>query len=62
MIGQFVPALDAQPAIGSVGQLEHVEEHRVEVVVNDQGEKVEIKAVIEALKSVRYLIRFLGTD
>ncbi|KAF7983008.1 hypothetical protein HWV62_24634 [Athelia sp. TMB] len=50
--GQFIPAKGSNPVIGAVGRLEHVEEHRVEMVVNDTGERAEIKAVIEALKSV----------
>lgn len=53
VIGQFSPIIGAKPAIGSVGQLNHVEEHRVEFVVIDKGEKAEIKAVIESLKLVR---------
>lgn len=30
--GQFKPVGDANPAIGSVGQIEQVEEHRVEIM------------------------------
>ncbi|KAJ6591561.1 GTP cyclohydrolase 1 type 2/Nif3 [Mycena vulgaris] len=45
--GQFRPAADAHPAIGSVGKLEFVEEDRVEVVVLDQ-----IRDVVRELKTV----------
>ncbi|ETW74678.1 hypothetical protein HETIRDRAFT_482450 [Heterobasidion irregulare TC 32-1] len=51
--GQFKPALGANPAIGSVGNLEFVEEDRVELVVNDKGgEHLELKKTITELKSV----------
>ncbi|EAU91198.2 hypothetical protein CC1G_06833 [Coprinopsis cinerea okayama7 len=50
--GQFKPVGDANPTIGSVGQVESVEEDRVEVVVNDQGQQEEIKTAIEELKKV----------
>ena len=51
--GQFKPGPSAQPTIGSVGQLEYVEEDKVELVVNDQGANEEIKNAIVELKSVR---------
>ena len=51
--GQFVPGPEANPAIGKRGELEFVEENRVEVVVNDKGQNEEIKGAIEELKSVR---------
>lgn len=51
--GQFKPGPDAQPAIGTVGQIEYVEEDRVELVVNDQGMKVELKEIIQELIKVR---------
>ncbi|GIJ88587.1 hypothetical protein Asppvi_007511 [Aspergillus pseudoviridinutans] len=45
--GQFLPAGDANPAIGSVGQLETVEEMKVEIMC--LGRSVMLEAV-EALK------------
>ena len=51
-IGQFKPGPETNPAIGSVGQVEYVEEDRVELVVNDQGQKTELKDAIEDLKKV----------
>ena len=50
--GQFKPGPEANPAIGSVGQVEYVDEDRVELVVNDSGQKKEVKNVIEELKKV----------
>ena len=52
--GQFKPGPGTKPAIGSVGQVEYVEEDRVELVVNDDGQKVELKGVINELKTVNY--------
>jgi len=53
--GQFKPGPGAKPAIGSVGQVEYVEEDRVELVVNDDGPgQVELKSVINELKTVNY--------
>jgi len=52
-IGQFKPTADAQPAIGTLGQLEFVEEDRVELLVNDQGQKVQLKNAIQELQKVR---------
>ncbi|KAF7308744.1 hypothetical protein MKEN_01073500 [Mycena kentingensis (nom. inval.)] len=45
--GQFRPAAGANPAIGKVGELELVEEDRIEVVVSDN-----IQQVVEELKKV----------
>lgn len=50
--GQFRPGSEANPHIGTPGKLEFVEEHRVEVVVNDKGQNDEVKAAIRELKSV----------
>ncbi|KAI0785702.1 GTP cyclohydrolase 1 type 2/Nif3 [Abortiporus biennis] len=50
--GQFRPGPEANPAIGTRGELESVDEHRVEVVVNDKGENKEIKGAIDELKKV----------
>lgn len=44
--GQFMPDENAQPFIGKCGQLEHVQEYRVEMVC----EKDHIKKVVVALK------------
>ena len=50
--GQFRPGPEANPTIGTPGQLEFVEENRVEVVVNDKGANEEIRDAIKELKSV----------
>ncbi|EIW80225.1 hypothetical protein CONPUDRAFT_154272 [Coniophora puteana RWD-64-598 SS2] len=50
--GQFRPGASANPAIGKPGTLEYVSEDRIEVVVNDQGNKAELRKVVEALKAV----------
>ena len=52
--GQFRPMAGANPAIGSVGTLERVEEHRVEVLVVDEsgGKNEQIKGAVAELKKV----------
>ncbi|TFK44995.1 GTP cyclohydrolase 1 type 2/Nif3 [Crucibulum laeve] len=50
--GQFKPVLGANPTIGSVGELEHVEEDRVELVIDDKGNNEEVKNAIQELKNV----------
>ncbi|KIJ22253.1 hypothetical protein M422DRAFT_197390 [Sphaerobolus stellatus SS14] len=50
--GQFLPLEGANPNIGEVGKPEFVEENRVEVIVNDQEDKVQIRRAIEELKKV----------
>jgi hypothetical protein len=50
--GQFKPLAAANPAIGERSKLEFVQEDRVELVVNDNGEKVELRKAIEELKKV----------
>lgn len=50
--GQFRPGPEANPAVGTRGELEYVEEHRVEVVVNDGGHNDQIKQAIAELKKV----------
>lgn len=50
--GQFRPGPEANPAIGTRGELEFVEEDRVEVAVNDKGQSEEVKGVIQELKAV----------
>lgn len=50
--GQFKPIKDANPTIGAVGTLEQVEEHRVEVLVQDEGKHEEIRGAVEELKKV----------
>ncbi len=44
--GQFLPMNGADPVIGSVGNLEKVEEYRVEMVVQDEL----LTSVVQALK------------
>ena len=44
--GTFLPGEGADPAIGEVGQEEHVEEYRVEVVVPEDA----LAAALEALR------------
>lgn len=51
--GQFRPLAGANPAIGAVGELEKVEEHRVELLVTDEGRNEQIKGAVLALKEVR---------
>ncbi|KDR75574.1 hypothetical protein GALMADRAFT_68622 [Galerina marginata CBS 339.88] len=48
--GQFLPKTGANPTIGTVGQLELVEEDRVEIVVN--GEHTAVRKAIMELKNV----------
>ncbi|KAE9407378.1 hypothetical protein BT96DRAFT_874692 [Gymnopus androsaceus JB14] len=50
--GQFKPTAEARPSIGAPGQLEFVEEDRVELLVIDQGEKVQLRSAVEELKKV----------
>jgi len=54
--GQFKSVGSANPTIGNVGQLEYVEEDKVEVVVNDRGQHNEIRNVIKELKNVRVIL------
>jgi len=51
-IGQFKPTDGANPTIGAVGTLEQVEEHRVEVLVKDEGKHEEIRGAVEELKKI----------
>lgn len=49
-----MPKQSANPTIGAAGQLEFVEEDRVEVVVNDStSDREEVKQAIKELKNVR---------
>ena len=48
-----MPKGSANPTIGKVGQLEFVDEDRVELVVNDKGKHKEIEQAIKELKNVR---------
>jgi len=50
--GQFLPGKDANPTIGKPGEVEYVEEDRVEVLVKDEGRNEQIKEVISELKKV----------
>ncbi|KAF8225274.1 hypothetical protein L208DRAFT_1408748 [Tricholoma matsutake] len=51
-VGQFKPAPEARPTIGMPGVLEFTEEDRVEIVVNDEGQREDIKKVIQELEVV----------
>ena len=51
-----MPKESANPTIGKVGQLEFVDEDRVELVVNDKGKHKEIEQAIKELKNVRVYI------
>jgi hypothetical protein len=53
--GQFKPGPEARPAIGTSGLLEFADEDRVEVVVNDKGQREDVKKVVEKLKTVSFL-------
>lgn len=46
--GRFLPLKGAQPAIGTVGEYETVEEERIETLCA----KAKVKAVVEAIKKV----------
>ena len=49
-----MPVDAAKPAIGDVGKLEQVDEHRIETVVNDtSGDHQIMKDIISELKRVR---------
>ncbi|KAF5346619.1 hypothetical protein D9757_011441 [Collybiopsis confluens] len=51
--GQFKPTAEAQPTIGAPGgQLESVEEDRVELLVIDQGEKEQLRNAVKELIEV----------
>ena len=54
--GQFRPGPEAHPHIGTPGELEFVEEDRVETLVVDRGQNEEVKGVIRELKSVRRIL------
>lgn len=60
--GQFRPGPGANPVIGTRGELEFVEEDRVEVVVNDVGGSEEIKGAIRELKNVRLPLLCCSSD
>ncbi|KAK7691828.1 hypothetical protein QCA50_005232 [Cerrena zonata] len=50
--GQFRPGSKTNPTIGHPGELEYVDENKVEVVVNDNGANEEIRGAIEELKKL----------
>ena len=55
-LGQFKPKDTANPVIGARGQLEFVDEDRVEIVVNGSGGgHEEVRKAIKELKNVRFL-------
>ncbi|MDQ2783127.1 hypothetical protein [Lapillicoccus sp.] len=47
-VGQFRPIRDARPVIGQLGNLEHVPEHRVEVVLPRPLRAAVVAALLEA--------------
>ena len=51
--GQFKGVGSANPTIGEAGRLEKVEEHRVEVLVRDEGTSEQIRGAVSELKKVR---------
>ncbi|EKM81182.1 hypothetical protein AGABI1DRAFT_84112 [Agaricus bisporus var. burnettii JB137-S8] len=51
--GQFKPVNGANPTIGSVGDLEQVEEDRLEITLNDNEKAGKtVRSVVNELKSV----------
>jgi hypothetical protein len=54
--GQFRPGPEANPHVGTPGDLEYVEEDRVEVLVNDKGLNEEVQGAIKELKAVRSIL------
>jgi hypothetical protein len=59
-VGQFRSGPGTNPYNGTVGVLEHIEEDRVEVRVNDNGEYAELKEAITELKKVIMSLTELG--
>ncbi len=47
-IGRFIPAAGAQPVIGEIGELEEVEEERIEVICQED----KVREVVAAIKKV----------
>lgn len=45
-VGRFIPLKDANPAAGTIGKLESVDEERIETIV----EKDKLKKVVEIIK------------
>ena len=54
--GQFRPGSEANPVIGTRGDLEYVEEDRVEVVVSSAEGHDVLKATIKELKNVSAIV------
>ncbi|KAF9262649.1 hypothetical protein L218DRAFT_867366 [Marasmius fiardii PR-910] len=50
--GQFKPTAEANPTVGSTIALEFVEEDRVELVINDKGNKDEVRKAVQELKKI----------
>ncbi|CAA7260476.1 unnamed protein product [Cyclocybe aegerita] len=50
--GQFRPLSGANPNLGKVGELEFVEEDRVELLVNDKGQREQVRDAVKELKNV----------
>ena len=47
-VGRFLPGEGASPAIGNIGELEEVEEERIEVTAGDS----EVAGIVEAIRAV----------
>lgn len=47
-VGRSLPSADANPAIGTPGQLEEIEEERIEVVCNEDDVSAVVAAIREA--------------
>lgn len=45
-IGRFIPSEGAKPAIGKIGELEEVEEEKIEVICQED----KVKQVVDAIK------------
>ncbi|GJJ08194.1 hypothetical protein Clacol_002402 [Clathrus columnatus] len=50
--GQFTLQEGANPTLGQVGESSFVEEERVEIIVNDNEDKTELRKVVQKLKQV----------
>lgn len=46
--GQFLPLEGSSPVLGSVGHLEHVQEYRVEMVVDEEHAVAAVEALLDA--------------
>lgn len=51
-----MPMRGSDPTLGEVGQLEFVDEDRIELVVIDKGGHEQVKETIKELKNVRCFV------